>query len=79
MANSAGRVIAIGVPPRHDGTSEPIQELNSLLALNKCFGYKFIRVACSISNKSVLGRDKFHIEDEVKTKLRRVIQKKINC
>ena len=41
MEHSTGRVTLIGVPPRQDGANEKIQKLNSLLALEKGFGYKF--------------------------------------
>ena len=69
MANATGRIVVIGVPPRHDGTCDQIREINSLLALDSRFGYKYIGVSCFLSNKSVLGRDKVHLEAEGKAKL----------
>ena len=79
MASSAGRVILIGVPPRHDGTIKQIQDLNALLALDRGFGYKFIGVGCSLGNTSVLGLDKVHLDALGKAKLKRLIKKKIIC
>ena len=49
MEQSAGRVILIGVPPRHDETNEPIQKFNSLLALDKGLGYEYIGITCFLS------------------------------
>ena len=70
MEHSAGRVILIGVPPRHDGTNESSQKLNSLPALDKGLGYKFIGIACSLSYKSVLPKDRNHLETEGKSNLK---------
>ena len=79
MAQATARVIVVGVPPRHDGTLEEIRQLNSLLALDRRFGYKYIGVSCSLINKSVLGQDKVHLQAEGKAKLKRVIRTKIIC
>ena len=79
MQQTNGRIIIIGVPPRHDGTNEAIQQLNSLLQLDRGFGYKYIGVACSLSNETVLGDDKVHLDAEGKSKLKRVIKTKIIC
>ena len=77
MSACQGRIIIIGVPPRHDGTNDAIRELISLLAIDKRFGYKFVGCGCSLSNKSVLGLDKVHLQEEGKLKLKRVINNKI--
>ena len=79
MEQSTGRIKIIGVPPRHDGTNESIDKLNSLLKLDRGFGYKYIGVSCSLSNETVLGQDKVHLEAEGKSKLKRVIKNKIIC
>ena len=79
MAVSAGCVIVIGVPPRHDGTIQQIRDLNALLALDRGFGYKFIGVGCSFGNSSILGHDKVHLDAIGKSKLKRLIKNKIIC
>ena len=68
MEQATGRVIIIGVPPRHDGTNLSIQELNYLLSLDKGFGYKYIGVAWSLSYETGLGDNKIHLEAENKCK-----------
>ena len=79
MEQSTSRRIIIGVPPRHGGINDAIQKLNSLLQLDRGFGYKYIGLSCSLSNETVLGQDKVHLEAEGKSKLKRVIKNKIIC